>query len=153
MIVRRARESDFAELARLHQAVFAQGWDARALKDLAGGGAVALVAGQPGGIEGFILIRVAADEAEILTLAVALVARRKGRARALVAQAAQAAAEAGATRLYLEVGVGNDAARGLYAGLGFRETGRRAGYYRVSGKPPEDALILAAALPLLRVGK
>ena len=152
MMVRLAHEADFAGMARLHRASFAQAWDARALKDLADSGAMAILAGQSDGVQGFILARVAADEAEILTLAVAAQARRAGLGRALVVEAAMRAAHAGAIRLFLEVGAGNGAARALYAGLGFVEAGRRKGYYLKPGQPPEDALILAAALPLSGLG-
>ncbi|TQF76591.1 ribosomal-protein-alanine acetyltransferase, partial [Elioraea sp. Yellowstone] len=58
---------------------------------------------------------------------------------------AAAAAEAqarGAGRLFLEVAVGNAAARRLYGRLGFREVGQRRGYYPDGA----DALVLALAL-------
>lgn len=150
--MRLAREADFAELARLHQASFAQAWDARALKDLVATGAVASLVEQSGRIEGFIFARVAADEAEILTLAVAPEARRAGVGRMLVREAARLAAQAGTGRLFLEVGAANEGARALYMGLGFVEVGQRKGYYPIPGQPPEDALILAAVLPLSGLG-
>jgi Fur family ferric uptake transcriptional regulator len=73
-------------------------------------------------------------------------ARRGGQARALVADAAAQAHGQGATAMFLEVSQTNEAARALYEGLGFREVGRRKGYYRTD--PPEDALTLRAELPL-----
>ena len=47
------------------------------------------------------------------------------------------------TTLYLEARESNHAARALYARFGFREIGRRRGYYR---KPTEDALVLSLDL-------
>lgn len=152
MNLRPATESDFAELARLHKTCFAESWDERALKDLAATGACALLAEQDSRIAGFILFRTASDESEILTLAVAPEARRAGMGRALVTQAGQQAAGAGAARLFLEVGANNAAARALYAGLGFTLAGQRKGYYRTPGTPPEDALILCVPLPLSGLG-
>ncbi|MDE2199943.1 MAG: GNAT family N-acetyltransferase [Rhodospirillales bacterium] len=107
--------------------------------------AMALQLGQPGAFGlidpagGFLLARVAADEAEILTVAVAPEARRKGLARALLEAAAGTAASRGARRLFLEVATTNAAARALYAGCGFAEIGRRPRYYPGGG----DALVLA----------
>jgi ribosomal-protein-alanine N-acetyltransferase len=46
--------------------------------------------------------------------------------------------------VFLEVRESNAAARALYARFGFREGGRRRGYYR---KPVEDALVLVCDLP------
>ncbi|HVP84639.1 MAG TPA: ribosomal protein S18-alanine N-acetyltransferase [Rhizomicrobium sp.] len=152
MSLRPATESDFAELAHLHKACFAESWDERALKDLVATGARTLLAEQDGRFAGFILFRTVSDESEILTLAVAPEARRSGMGRALVTQAAQQAARAGATRLFLEVGANNAAARALYAGLGFTPAGQRKGYYSTPGAPPEDALILCLQLPLSGLG-
>ncbi len=151
MRLRSATASDFAALSRLHKACFAEGWDERALLDLAASGARAKVAERSGRIAGFILFRTAADESEILTLAVGPGERRSGLGRSLVRSAAQEAARAGAARLFLEVGANNAAARALYADLGFREAGLRKGYYRAAGAAPEDALILS--LPLSGLGK
>ena len=109
--------------------------------------ALALQLGQPGafgfidGLGGFVLARVAADEAEILTLAVVPAARRAGLGRGLMAAAMGRAASLGAAAMLLEVAAGNDAARGLYAGLGFKQVGVRRRYY-----VNDDALVLRASL-------
>lgn len=78
---------------------------------------------------GFILSRRAADEAEILSVALAREARGQGHARTLVASHLHALAHAGVRRLHLEVEDGNRAAVRLYRRLGFEEVGRREGYY------------------------
>ncbi len=90
------------------------------------------------------MVRVAADEAEILSIGVEPAARRTGLGAALVARAAEAAHASGARTLFLEVATGNAAARALYGGFGLREAGRRKAYYGAG----EDALILRADLPL-----
>ena len=86
----------------------------------------------------FILARVVADEAEVLMLATAVPLRRQGRAAALLHAARVWAAARGAATLVLEVAVGNDAARALYAAAGLEPVGRRARYYGNG----DDALIL-----------
>ena len=87
---------------------------------------------------GMLLARVAADEAELLTLAVTPEARRRGVARALLADACSEARARHARALLLEVAVGNVAALALYRQAGFVEVGRRARYYADGS----DALIL-----------
>ncbi len=97
---------------------------------------------------GFALVRVAADEAELLTIGVDPAARRRGVGRRLVGAAAQAALAAGAHMLHLEVAVANAPARALYARAGFEVVGRRAGYYGDAG----DALTCTLALSPSGIG-
>ncbi|MDA8048881.1 MAG: GNAT family N-acetyltransferase [Rhodospirillales bacterium] len=92
---------------------------------------------------GLLLARLVAEEAEVLTLAVAPEARRLGLGRALLQWAMVEAVQAGAKRIVLEVAATNAPARALYTGAGFREVGRRRAYYA----DRSDALVLAAALP------
>jgi ribosomal-protein-alanine N-acetyltransferase len=87
---------------------------------------------------GLILVRVAADEGEILTLAVAPEARRHGVATALLQESAMTAANMGAMAVFLEVSVANSAALALYTQVGFRSVGRRRDYY----SDRSDALVL-----------
>ncbi len=91
---------------------------------------------------GMILARVAADEAEVLTLAVDPAVRRHGLGRALLGQALATARQRGASAIFLEVASGNSAARALYAGAGFVTVGHRRGYYQGGG----DALVLRQPL-------
>ena len=129
-------------LADLHASAFAAPWAAGAFAELlAQTGVFAETAD-----DGFILIRVVADEAEILTLAVRPEARRRGLGARLVAAAVARAAALGAERLFLEVAQDNAAARGLYARSGFAEVGRRRGYYARPGATAADALTLALNL-------
>jgi ribosomal-protein-alanine N-acetyltransferase len=100
-----------------------------------------------GNDDGFILIRVVLDEAEILTLAVRPEARRRGLGRGLVEAGGHLARSQGAERLYLEVAEDNDAARGLYVSAGFVEVGRRPGYYGRQDGPAVAALLFARNLP------
>lgn len=139
--VEAAGAGDAPALAALHAVSFGSGehWDAAA---------IGVLLGMPGvfGLHipgaGFVLARVAADEAEILTLAVIPPARRQGHAGALLAGAMAAALLLGATTMFLEVSAQNAAARGLYAQAGFTEVGRRGRYYADGS----DALVLRRPL-------
>ena len=93
---------------------------------------------------GFVMSRLAADEAEILSIVVAGGKRRSGLGQTLLsAHLAQLAAR-GAARLFLEVEGGNVAAIRLYNRLGFETVGRREGYY------PKPDGTRAAALVMRR---
>ncbi len=94
--------------------------------------------------EGFVLCRVAADEAEILTIVVAPERRRNGVGRALVEAAEAVAREHGAATMFLEVATDNAPARAFYAALGFDPVGRRPRYYGGA----IDALILYRRLDI-----
>ena len=134
-----------APLAALHGACFplAERWDQAAMAELlAMPGCFAVTDGAGAEPSGLALARVAADEAELLTLGVRPVARRQGLARALLHRLGAEAARRGAGALFLEVAVANPSALALYRAVGFAEVGRRRRYYPDGG----DALILARRL-------
>ncbi|HLL27249.1 MAG TPA: GNAT family N-acetyltransferase [Xanthobacteraceae bacterium] len=127
-----AKPGDAAALAALHGRSFAHGWSEsefeRLLSDRAVIAHVARASGR-GTPVGFLLSRCAADEAEILTVAVAPAARGQGIAGQLLARHLGRLAALGTARIFLEVKETNRPARRLYARAGFREVGRREGYY------------------------
>lgn len=92
--------------------------------------------------QGFLLGRAVADEAEVLTLAVAPDARRQGIGARLLTRFLAEATARGAARVYLEVAADNTPAIGLYRSAGFTTAGHRRGYYRSSSGQAVDALVL-----------
>lgn len=138
---------DLECLAALHAACFPDPWSASAMAALlATPGCFGVLSITSGHLSGFLLARVAADEAEILSIGVLPDHRRQGIARQLLAEAASRARERGAARLFLEVAADNRAARALYLREGFAQVGRRPHYYRY-GNRTIDALVLARPLP------
>lgn len=132
-------------LAALHAAAFTdtpRPWSAAEFASLLAEPTVRLAA-EP---EGFALVRLAGPEAELLTLAVAPAARRRGLATRLLARLSALATAAGAEEMLLEVAATNAAARALYARAGFVEVGRRPRYYTRASGPPLDALVLRRPL-------
>ena len=95
---------------------------------------------------GFALYRVVLDEAELLTISVLPEARRAGIGAGLLAACHEGARMAGAARMFLEVGEGNLAARALYGRAGYRECGRRKGYYRRPDGSRDDAMVDAVVM-------
>ncbi|WP_131195343.1 GNAT family N-acetyltransferase [Lichenihabitans psoromatis] len=137
-----------ADCADLHGASFPHGWSSfdfeRLIAASSSFGDVAYD-GQSGKLLGFVLSRGAAGDAEILTIAVAATARRRGIGRALLERHLGHLGSAGIAVLFLEVAENNRAARALYTAFGFTEVGRRPSYY--TAKPGEVA---GAALVLRR---
>lgn len=134
-------------LAAMHALCFTPGWSESTIADLLSmPGSFALIGMVPAatGVEpiGFTLARVAADEAELLSIGVLPDCRRGGVARRLVAACVERAGAAGAGALFLEVGEANLPARALYDQLGFQAVGRRERYYRTATGDFEAALVL-----------
>ena len=147
LTLRAATAADASLMARLHQSAFAEGWSAKAFAELMVLPEDFTFVVEMGGVPaGFVLARVAAGEAEILTLAISSDYRRRGLGRALMRAAAARAAEGGASALFLEVDAENIPARRLYEALGFAEVGRRGAYYRRKAGRAADALILKLQL-------
>ena len=87
-------------------------------------------------ILGFLVARHVSREWELENIVVASEAHRRGIGTALLAELLSHAHAGDA--VFLEVRESNSAARGLYAKLGFEESGRRRAYY---SNPPEDAVL------------
>ena len=79
---------------------------------------------------GFILCSAASDQCEILTICVLPEWRCKGVAKNLIQNVIEKAKNTGVKEIFLEVAENNKIARNLYLGLGFKEFGRREGYYK-----------------------
>ena len=100
---------------------------------------IAWVADLDGLAVGFLIGRPAADEFEILNLAVGKKFRRCGIATKLIHIATETAHAAGVSQIFLEVRASNLPGIALYTHLAFRICGRRKNYYR---DPIEDAVLL-----------
>ena len=94
---------------------------------------------------GFALLRTILCESELMLIAVAPQARRRGIARRLVEGGMSSARARGATRFMLEVRADNPALS-IYAAAGLVPVGRRRDYYRGNDGTQRDALTLAVDL-------
>ncbi|HXA26492.1 MAG TPA: GNAT family N-acetyltransferase [Acetobacteraceae bacterium] len=139
--IQHATPAHAAVLAAIHAAAFApaEAW---------GTDAISLQLALPGVFGfldergGMLLARVAAQDAEVLTLAVEPGARRHGIASTLLRAALAEARARGATALFLEVATANVAALALYGQAGLSEVGRRRRYY----PDGSDAIVLRMKL-------
>ncbi len=141
------------EIAALHAELFDPAWDENSLRDMLAQPTTTALIGKvrlrevgPPVPAGFAIGRLAADEAEILTIGVSEPFQRRGVGRLLLDGLKRALKTAGARRLFLEVDAENQAAGMLYRHAGFQEVGRRDGYYARPGGLNGDALTLALEL-------
>jgi len=138
-----ARPRDATALAALHAVSFNRGWSEQEFEQLLTDRNVAADRAASGrATVGFILSRRAADEAEILSVAVARSWRGRGLARRLLDLHLRRLAGLGLRTVFLEVDEDNTPARRLYARAGFGEVGRRPGYYAGSNGNTTAALVL-----------
>ena len=127
--VTRAGSLDVASMAAIHRSCFAKAWDEAAMTQFLGSlealCLIGSVADSSGGmLGGLLIVRKAADEAEILTLCVAPACRNAGLGRALLVAAMAELRAAGTKRLFLEVEDDN-AGRARALSLARRGAGRQ----------------------------
>ena len=117
------------------------------LSRTAAGAGLLLVADAAGGVAGFSACSRVLDEATLLALVVDPPRRGCGIGAALLAASLEALATTGARRCLLEVRASNAPALALYERAGFREDGRRRGYYPGAGTlDREDAVLMSRDL-------
>lgn len=128
MTVRPATGADAPDIARIEALAGDTRWPGDAVRaTLAAPSTRAFVAGAP--VVGHLVARCAADEGEVLTVAVLPEARRHGAGRALLAAAESAFRAEGIARAWLEVRADNAPAIALYRSRGWSDAGRRRAYY------------------------
>ena len=139
MEIRPMEPAHIAQVAALERENFSAPWDEASLAhELENPLSLWLVALDGDAVAGYIGSQSVLGESDMMNLAVRPEYRRQGVGRALVERLIWELSEENYC-LLLEVRAGNEPALSLYRDLGFRQVGRRPGYYQ---KPPEDALIL-----------
>jgi ribosomal-protein-alanine N-acetyltransferase len=150
--IRTADPQDADVLSDIHGEAFRRGWTPAEFEALlAQDGVHGLIAvrrpllGRPNPA-GFVLYRIAADDSEILSIAVSPAHRGRGIARRLMEEALRHLYRERVTTLHLEVDAGNQPALGLYRRLDFEQVGGRPGYYARSAGVPSGALVMRRQL-------
>ena len=143
-----AETRDADTLATLHAQGFHRGWPSADFASyIAGRDTLVYVAcDAKRKIAGFAMLRLAADEAELITIAVEPRWRKKGVGRALMDALLTDLRMTPARRLFLEVAADNPAALRLYARLGFTTISERQGYYARPDGRPATAIVMARDL-------
>lgn len=150
--LREAGVADVAVMSALHASCFEDAWSTQSMLEVITSPGVCswlAVIGAPRSIApagllpvGFAIARVAADEAELLSIAVIEAFRRKGIAAKLIEHVIEYVTARGARNLFLEVAEDNAAAQSLYREHGFARVGRRPDYYRARDGSATAALTL-----------
>jgi ribosomal-protein-alanine N-acetyltransferase len=142
-VISDATTRDVAGIATVHAASFRRGWSDGEIEGmLLDRNVVAHRATIGRHLAGFIISRMAADEAEILSVAVAASYRGRAIARLLLRHHLGRLAALGVHSVFLEVDEGNVSALRLYRRAGFAEVGQRRGYYPHATGKPATALVL-----------
>lgn len=138
--------ADVDQVLAIEALAFSNPWPREAFEHEVAGNAAShpLVArAEPdGGLAGYCIYWLVADQVHIQNLAVHPEHRRRGLGRFLLVQALAEAERAGASSAVLEVRESNRAAQELYGSMGFRAVGKRKNYYTF---PREDAILLEKA--------
>src|SRR3989442_13422792 len=136
--IRPAKLSDVPAVHAIEQEVFADPWSTQDFRDCVTSDAHFLVvaAGGTREIAGYVVALDAADEGEILNLAVAPGGRRHGLGRALVQSILEALTARGVRQVYLDGRQSNAPARALYYAHRVKVTGRRKQYFTPPAEEP-----------------
>jgi ribosomal-protein-alanine N-acetyltransferase len=139
-------------LAEIHGQAFAHTWSGEDFATLLRAANTFALAVRRDGIfgtrrmMGFVLVRVAADEAEVLTIAVRPAARGRGYGRMLMEEALRRLYRDRIAKCFLEVNRSNAAAVRLYRSLGFVVAGERQRYYSETTEGDTTALVMRLQL-------
>ncbi len=140
---------DAKHLARLHGSAFFHGWSEADL-----GAYIATPDKTPlyvacdarRRIAGFMVLQVVGDEAELLSIIVAPKWRARGLGAALLRAGFDDLQTTPVERMFLEVDEANGSAIALYRRFGFKEVGKREGYYPLKDGTPATALVMRCEL-------
>ena len=139
----RSHPADATGIAELEESIFPDPWDYRSVVDLIStDGSMCFTARDGDRVVAYVIGRLIAPEGEIYRVAVAPEYRQRGIAYRLLDYAVKTSRGKGLESLFLEVRSQNLPAIKLYTAYGFREIGRRRGYYK---NPTDDAIIMLKA--------
>jgi len=139
------REEELPAVLEIENAIYEHPWTRGNFADSLRAGYECWTYRMDATLLGYFVLIVAAGEAHLLNLSVAVQSQRRGHGGALLAESIRLSRQLGARNVYLEVRPSNQAAQALYARFGFRHIALRRGYYP-AGAQREDALVFA--LPL-----
>jgi len=143
-VIRKAAKSDIAAIIEIEKSLFSDPWDKQLFEDaIEKENKYFFVVVEAGKLAGYIIFEKVLDEGHISNLAIAKEYQKRGIGSKLVSYVLDLARQKKLKEIFLEVRESNEAAKKLYSKFGFKEVGRRKGYY---SKVNEDALIFRLGL-------
>ena len=137
---------DLEQVYRLNRTIFSEYWSSQSLLTALETGYDLLICEHEKELVAYLLALQVLDEIQIMQIAVAEPFRRQGLASRLTDALIRQAHDV--VSISLEVRQSNNAARKLYAGLGFEEVGYRRNYYGPDAEGYcEDAVLMTRHLP------
>jgi len=134
---------DAPRLAQLHGASFHRGWGEGEFEVMLSERNTLVHRLRRGrNVVGFAVSRMAADEAELLSIAIDSAQRGRGLSHDLLLTHLGHLAGRGVRKVFLEVEENNQPARRLYDWAGFEVVGRRERYYQQAGGEQLNALLM-----------
>ncbi|MBY0270287.1 MAG: ribosomal protein S18-alanine N-acetyltransferase [Burkholderiales bacterium] len=143
--MRRMAAGDLAAVEAIERTVYTHPWTIGNFTDSLEAGYHCWVMEREGGVAGYSVMMIAAGEAHLLNLSIALPLQRRGLGGELLRFVVKLARDCGAQTIFLEVRESNAAGRALYARHGFAEIGVRRAYYP-AGAVREDAVTMEKKL-------
>lgn len=137
------RQSDLAEVLALEEVVYPHPWSMGNFVDsLSNSYQAWVLRDHNGDLLGYFLLMVIVDEAHLLNVAVSAEKQGQGLGRFLLNQAVACARGLGMESVLLEVRPSNTRALEIYERYGFKQIGRRKGYYPAANQQREDAIVM-----------
>jgi len=137
------QQSDLGDVLALEESVYPHPWSMGNFVDsLSSNYEAWVLRDQNGDLLGYFLLMAIVDEAHLLNVAVSAERQGQGLGRVLLNQAVACARGLGMGSVLLEVRPSNTRALEIYERYGFKQIGRRKGYYPAANQQREDAIVM-----------
>ncbi len=135
-------EEDLDEVLMIEESCYPFPWTKGIFRDcLVAGYEARIMSSADGEMMGYVFWSWAVGEAHLLNLCISPLYQRQGFGRSLLMACLEEISRRDVERVLLEVRASNFVAESLYSAVGFRQLGRRKGYYP-AGRQREDALLM-----------
>lgn len=141
LTIRRMKESDIPEVARLEKEIFPDPWSEGAISEtFEQEQTLLLVAYEDRKLIGYLILYFVLEEGEITRIAVIPECRRQGVGARMLLELEDLCEDNGITKLLLDVRESNETAISFYTSYGFVQDGVRRNFY---SDPQEDGILMS----------